>query len=109
MKTLIILIAALAAAAPAAAEVGSIETNATVVRHSDLDLSRQADAELMVVRIVRAARSVCGERKLTRELADRAEFNACFRATVTSTVARLNAPLVTARFAPSEWTHIATR
>lgn len=108
MKTLI-LIGALAAATPAAAQIGSIETNATVVRHSDLDLSRQADARLMAGRIAAAARSVCGERKLTREVADRAGFNACFHATVTSAVARLNAPLVTARFAPSKRTRVATR
>lgn len=108
MKTLI-LIGALAVAAPAAAQVGSIETSTTVVRHADLDLSRPADAGLMAVRIARAARSVCGERKLTRELADRAGFNACYHATVTSAVARLDAPMVTARFAPSERTRVATR
>jgi UrcA family protein len=108
MKTLI-LIGALAIAAPAAAQVGAIETSTTVVRHSDLDLTRRADAGVMAGRIAKAARSVCGERTLTRELRDRVQFNACFHATVTNTIARLNAPLVTARFPPSEPTRLATR
>jgi UrcA family protein len=109
MKTLILIGALAAVAAPAAAQVGSIETSTTVVRRSDLDLSRPAHAGLMAVRIQRAARRVCGERTMTRELMDRAAFNACFRATVTSAVAGLDAPLVTARFAPSEPTRVATR
>ena len=90
-----------ALAVPAAAGVhpakGQPDVLETTVRFSDLDLGRVAGADLVLARIGRAARDVCGEAPGVRELAKRAHHRACVAAATDTAVERLDAPLVTAR------------
>jgi len=113
MKTLI-LIAALAAplaitAAPAAAQ-RTVDVRQTVLKSSDLDLARPAGARAMLSRIRQAAETVCGKATLTRELGERADYNTCIATTMSATVRKVDAPLVTALFgAPGRTTAIARK
>ncbi len=47
-------------AAPALAQTPSVETNVSLVRTADLDLSSDAGRRQLDVRLARAAREVCG-------------------------------------------------
>ena len=47
-------------AAPALAQTPAVETNVSLVRTADLDLSSEAGRRLLDVRLARAAREVCG-------------------------------------------------
>jgi UrcA family protein len=47
-------------AAPALAQAPVVETNVSLVRTADLDLSSDAGRRLLDVRLARAAREVCG-------------------------------------------------
>ena len=47
-------------AAPALAETPAVETNVSLVRTADLDLSSDAGRRMLDVRLARAAREVCG-------------------------------------------------
>jgi len=113
MKTLT-LIAALVAplaitAAPAAAQ-DNAEVRQTVLKYSDLDLSRPAGAQVMISRIRRAAETVCGKAPLTRELGERADHNACIATTMNAVVKKVDAPLVTALYgAPDRMTALARK
>ena len=105
MKTFI-LIAALAAplatvAAPAAAQ-DNTDVRQTVLRYSDLDLTRSAGAQAMMSRIRQAAETVCGKAPLTRELGERADHTACMATTMGATVKKVDAPLVTALYGASD-------
>jgi len=100
MKALLLtgLIAALAA--PAAAGVHATapsDAPTAAVRHDDLNLNGPAGAEVMLSRLHHAARKVCGPAPLTQEIAANQRHRACVRETVDIAVAKLNAPLVTAR------------
>ena len=98
-SVLVALIAATAAPAtagvhPARADPDALETT---VRFSDLDLGRASGAELMLSRLERAARDVCGEAPSPRELQKRTRYRACVATATQAAVARVDAPLVTAR------------
>jgi UrcA family protein len=97
MKTLFVIAALAAIAAPAAAQVNSDAPRA-VIRYSDLDLSRPSGADAMIGRIRQAALSVCGDASSTRGLARVAEQRACMAETMVATVKQVNAPLVSQRF-----------
>jgi UrcA family protein len=101
MRVFVIATLLAALAAPAVAGVhpakGQPDVLETTVRFSDLDLNRVAGADLVLARIGRAARDVCGEAPSPRELARRARHRACVATATDTAVARLDAPLVTAR------------
>lgn len=109
MKTLI-LTAALAALATAAAAQTAPDYRSTVIRYSDLDLSRPAGANAMISRIRRAADVVCGHRGSTRGVRETALYQDCVSKTMAATVKQVNAPLVSARFGlPSSGTELAAK
>jgi UrcA family protein len=102
MKPYLLCGALVAFALPAtAAEVrptnGDPDILQTTVSYADLDLNRPAGADVMVARVRRAARTVCGY----RSYADHTEVQrvrACVAHAMTGAFAQLDAPLVTARF-----------
>lgn len=102
MKALILCSALLAIAAPANAQVrpahGQPDALETTVTFSDLDLNRVAGADVMIARLEQAARKVCGEAPSPSELKKKARYRACVTTTTNAAVARIDAPLVTARY-----------
>lgn len=99
MKALLLTGLIVALAAPAAAGVHAAKSDAptTTVRHDDLNLNGATGAGVMLGRLQAAAHRVCGATPLPQELAATSRHRACLTETVDRAVARLNAPLVTAR------------
>ena len=101
MKIALICALALTAAVPAialAAPAGD-QAPSFVVRFNDLDLSRQADAKVLLQRIDDAAMESCGADIHT----DAAQYavvrrSACRTETMASAVAQIHAPLLSAAF-----------
>ena len=81
---------------PAAAQSSSGSEQASQrISYTDLNLASEAGARVMLHRINRAAKSVCGLEP--DDLLDgRVQYFACVHATVDKAVARLQSPLVTA-------------
>jgi UrcA family protein len=103
MKMLMLCGALVAIAAPAAAGgVHPVDGNPEVLQitvpSADLDLTRQAGADVMIARIRRAAGSVCGGDKPLAWIRMAQQTRACIGETMTKAVRQLDAPLVTARF-----------
>ena len=100
MKTLLIAAALIALAAPAAARdlPGASPPENVKVVFTDLNLSTPHDADAMITRLTLAARKVCGDAGGTPELGFAPRYRACVADITRRSVARLNAPLVTARF-----------
>ncbi len=101
MKIALICALALAAAAPtlALAAPAAEQAPSVVVHFSDLDLSRQHDAQVLLSRIDDAAMESCGATIHT----DPAQYavirrSACRAETMASAVAQINAPLLSALF-----------
>lgn len=69
-----------------------------VVSVSDLNLSSTSGANSALVRLNRAADRVCANDANARQLAAWADYRACRRQALDSSVSRLNAPMVTARY-----------
>ena len=106
MKTLMILggIAAISSATPAAsADVrsafGDVVTLEATVSYSDLDLSRTAGADALIVRLSRVATTVCGDRPNPADMDAYGRYRACKTRTMDAAIRKVNAPLVTARYA----------
>jgi UrcA family protein len=100
MKIALISVVALVALAPsiASAETPAVRP-AAALRYSDLDLSKAADAEVMLHRIREVAAAVCSHGDAGAM--DRALRQDCYSKTVRDTVVRLNAPRLTAAYAPT--------
>jgi UrcA family protein len=102
MKTLM-MIGALALSTPALADVRPSPENPdrlqTTIRHDDLNLARPHHAAVMLARIETAAKAVCGGAPAPNELMKSKLFRACMAETTDQAVAKLDAPLVTARHA----------
>jgi len=99
MKLLAIsALAALAFAAPAAADVvthGGNVTTTVAVRAGDLDLNRASHAATMVARLDRAAAQTCGASTFSaREYQAAVRRTACYRDAMDQAVASLDAPAV---------------
>lgn len=112
MKTtalIVALVATAAFAAPAAAAPSNPDLRTTVVKYSDLDLSRQAGADVLIARIKRAADTVCDYGSSTRSLAGASNYRNCVRDTTASVVRAVNAPLVTAGFGLSAPAQLAAQ
>jgi UrcA family protein len=94
MKTLLLAaLAGLAAALPAAAQPRAPSAQ---IAYADLDLRDPAQAQVMLQRIRRAAASVCAPSATSH--ADILAADTCRREAVARSVAKLNAPAVTAAF-----------
>lgn len=103
MKTLMIL-AAVAAATPSAAAdprsaVGEVVTLEATVSYSDLDLSRTAGADALIVRLSKVATAVCGDRPNAADTDAYGRYRVCKTRTMDAAIRKVNAPLVTARYA----------
>lgn len=96
MKTLIALAALIAIASPAVAQVSAVAPK-VVVKYGDLDLSRPAGANALILRIRQAAKNTCAGFS-TRLLSEASEHRACLQETMAAAVAQIDAPLVSARF-----------
>jgi UrcA family protein len=107
MKTLIAIAALVAIAVPAAAQVSAAAPQ-MVVKYSDLDLTRPAGADAMILRIRQAAATTCRGFS-TRELAQAAKHRACLEETTAAAVKQVGAPLVSARFGAPENRQLATK
>jgi len=97
MKFLILpALAALAFAAPAAAQPAG-ETTSIAVPARGLDLDRSADATRLAGRLERAALNVCGASEFSaRAVQEDVRASACYRAALDHALATLNAPAVSA-------------
>jgi len=68
------------------------------VSYADINLATQTGAEVMLRRIVLAARQVCGDRSGIRDAAERREIRFCVRVASANAVRDINAPMLTAVF-----------
>ena len=101
MKTLTACALALALTTPLAAHAASAGDQAptATVRYSDLNLTRSADAAVMLKRLDRAASSACGVSQFSlREVRVAVRQSDCYRDGMNQAVASLNSPTVTAIF-----------
>ncbi|MBW8812471.1 MAG: UrcA family protein [Caulobacterales bacterium] len=99
MKRLIATAAALAVlAGPAAALAdGPAATSSRAVSASGLDLSRATDANVMAMRLDRAALSVCGASEFSaRDVQTDVRRSACYRDAMDRALSALSAPAVSA-------------
>jgi UrcA family protein len=64
------------------------------VSREGLDLSRAADARIMLARLHDAASSVCGGEPRPMELQRAPDYHTCMRETLDGAVSRVGAPLV---------------
>src|SRR5687767_10567911 len=93
MNRLILAIAALAIAAPAA------HGATRAVNSGGLDLANSADGRVMLQRLDRAAADVCGASAFSvREMQRAVRRTACYRETMDQAVAALNAPSVSSLY-----------
>jgi UrcA family protein len=94
-----IVATSLFAAAPA--QPAALTRSDALVRYDDLDLSRNADAEVMLQRMEAAADQACGGRPSLRgsrpglETFLREDFRDCREAALANAIASLRAPTVT--------------
>jgi UrcA family protein len=98
-----LLAAALAALSlSAAAQANSIDVYGEDARveipYGDLDLKRQAGADVMLRRVSQAATVACGGRPDIRLIRERLAFRECVGDMTKSVVYELNMPLVTATY-----------
>jgi len=92
-------LAVAAATTPLAAK--ETDRNAVVVRYADLDLTSEAGASVLLRRIDRAARQVCGMDRDVRGIF-RLQQRACHTETLSESVAKVDAPLVTQMYAQQD-------
>jgi UrcA family protein len=83
------------AASPSDDQPASDGAKQYVVRFADLDLSKMAGATALYGRLQRAARTVCDPLE-SRDLAFATKYRACMDQAVSSAVARINRPLLSA-------------
>jgi UrcA family protein len=99
----VVLIASAAAAPAWCGSIGRSEAVVTRVRVpvGDLDLNTQAGADTLIRRVSAAAASACGgaDAMGVTGLAEQRAYRACKTKAVSQTIARLDAPVVRARYA----------
>lgn len=109
-KTLAAALAALALAAPAVAQTtaqtatqtagksATIQIESVKVAYDDLDISRDAGARVLLVRIEQAARRICGDRPAPRLVTANLRHQSCIGSAVSGAVSHVNSPRLTALF-----------
>jgi UrcA family protein len=100
MKTPIIFALVLAAASPVAMPAFADKPTAIGVRFGDLDLSRQADAAVMLGRLDQAALQACGAQPFAslREYQQAIRWSRCYANGMNRAITELNAPELTAMY-----------
>jgi UrcA family protein len=95
---------------PAAAAQSADQPVSIEVSHADLDLSAKAGAETLLRRMKAASMKVCGQRPSPKLIEATARHGACTSSAMTSAVAAIDLPMVTALFgaAPAA-ARVATR
>ncbi len=91
----IFAVAALAIAAPAAAQTAEAPISVSVP-YADLDIGHAAGAKVLFERIKTAAVRACGGEPDLRQLDQRSRFDQCRAETIGRTVTQLDAPMLTA-------------
>lgn len=96
MKTLpIVLVTVLSSAlSPSASAAVLAETRATEVSYADLDLTNEAGAERLYLRIRSAARSVCGTPGLLQVI-NVSRIRQCAEDATARAIAEVNSPMLT--------------
>jgi UrcA family protein len=96
-RTLIATAAVLGALANAPAAVAEPQArNSVRVLYADLDLSREAGAQVLLERIKAASLRVCGPRPSPKELRITISYKTCYRDAVSQAVASIESPLLSA-------------
>lgn len=97
----------------AAAHAGDVSTDLdvqkTTVQYSDLDLSKQADAQTLYGRLQRASDRVCAQYKEPLNLSKMKLYNACYQDTLARAVDNVGHAAVKAVYAADERVQIASR
>jgi UrcA family protein len=94
---------------PAAASVGFDEPLSKKVSFRDLDLTREADAKILISRINRAARYVCTGGDGVRNYYMRSSVRSCMQVASSHAIATVDSPLVTALFNQNAKVKLAQR
>jgi len=98
LSALAAVLAIAAIASPAAAETWGPATDTQRVSYADINLDTPRGAQEMLARIEVAARNVCDVRNAPRPLYERLIADRCVRSTVSSTVATMHNPMLTASY-----------
>lgn len=81
----------------------------TVIRYSDLDLSRDADVRELYSRLRRASDEVCSQYRNTLDLRTKRLYSACYQDTLARAVESVDHAAVTAMFAADDRVRVAGR
>jgi UrcA family protein len=96
-----------------AAHAGDVTTGApahqTVIRYSDLDLSKDADVRTLYSRLQRASDRVCDQNSDGRDLRMRRVYDACYQDTLARAVESIGHSAVTAMYAADHNIRVAGR
>lgn len=84
------------------------DEHSTVIRYSDLDLSRADGVRALYSRLQRAAGEVCGEYRDTRDLRMKRLYAACYQDSLARAVERVDHVAVTAMFAADHQFRVAS-
>jgi UrcA family protein len=98
----------------AAAHAGEMSTDVvgrprTTVDYSDLNLSKESDAQALYGRLQRASDKVCGEYKELRNLRRMKVYNACYQDTLARAVHKLGHPSIKAAYAADDRVRVVGR
>lgn len=84
------------------------DEHVAVIRYSDLDLSRADGVRALYTRLQRAAGSVCGEYRDTRDLRMKRQYAACYQDSLSRAVESVDHVAVTAMFAADHQFRVAS-
>lgn len=104
-------VAALSCGAASAQPVSQNEAESaqTVVRYTDLDLSKDADVRSLYARLQHASARVCGQYNDLRSLAKKHSYDVCYQESLSRAVDAVNHSAVTAMFAADSRIKLAGR
>lgn len=91
------------------ADQNAPEAAKAVVKYTDLDLSKEADARSLYARLQRASARVCGDFKDLRVLAVKRNYDVCYQESLSRAVDAVNHSTVTAMFAADRRIKMAGR
>ena len=91
---------ALAIGSPVLAADATVATSVPV-SYSDLDVSSEAGAKLLMTRIERAAQAACGQAPYILDVESNAAYATCVHDAVAGAVANSGVPALTAQASPS--------
>jgi UrcA family protein len=100
LKGLITTVALFAISAPAIASTGTdneLKGRAVKVSYADLNLQKEAGVKVLYRRLQQASKKACGVETFRNagSLSEAAEMQRCYQNSLTSSVAKVNSPLLT--------------